>query len=320
MAGLITVGGADPVRTAAAAVELARESAEKLPTLLVTCTNPVWLATAMGIPSVGELVETADTRLSVNAVLPHPASIELTRIWLDAATSAEHVTGVLAAGPPVHLGALVDLAERTSSFTVLGSQASRVVVVLPSMDATVALLDDLEAARWVCATSGESGDVAGLHNLAELQRNLAHATHLHVASATEPPSAHAAASLRLHGWNVRELTSSEHAPDFGTILAELDSDPVAPTVTRLGADLRWVLPLELSEHAPLSVSRRSREMAIEVDGHRKVFGLPAVLERSNITSAKVDHGDLVVEFTPNPEHGFVSRGTPMDTHKRRTDQ
>lgn len=69
----------------------------------------------------------------------------------------------------------------------------------------------------------------------------------------------------------------------------------------LDAEYTLYLALPLSAAADLQVARVGDELAITVDGRRRLIALPSVLRRCTVTSAVAGDDGLTVGFRPNPE-------------------
>ena len=62
--------------------------------------------------------------------------------------------------------------------------------------------------------------------------------------------------------------------------------------------LRIVLPL--GDDAALDLARVGDELAVTVDGRRKLVALPSLLRRCVVTGAEMDETGLAVHFRPDP--------------------
>jgi arsenite-transporting ATPase len=62
--------------------------------------------------------------------------------------------------------------------------------------------------------------------------------------------------------------------------------------------LRIVLPL--GDDASLDLARVGDELAVTVDGRRKLVALPSLLRRCVVTGAEMDETGLAVHFRPDP--------------------
>ena len=100
-------------------------------------------------------------------------------------------------------------------------------------------------------------------------------------------------------------------PALLELAAELypDGDPLAvstPSTKPLlsvsssatGYQLRVSFPLDMD--ADLDLARVDDELAITVDGRRRLVALPAALRRCEVTGAEIVEGGLLVDFEPDP--------------------
>jgi arsenite-transporting ATPase len=88
-----------------------------------------------------------------------------------------------------------------------------------------------------------------------------------------------------------------------------DGDPLAVSTastepllsvsaSELGYQLRMAFPLDID--ADLDLARVDDELAITVDGRRRLVALPAALRRCEVTGAEIVEGGLLVDFEPDP--------------------
>jgi len=88
-----------------------------------------------------------------------------------------------------------------------------------------------------------------------------------------------------------------------------DGDPLAVSTTttepllsvtasNVGYQLRVSFPLDVD--ADLDLARVDDELAITVDGRRRLVALPAALRRCEVTGAEIVDGGLLVDFEPDP--------------------
>ena len=68
----------------------------------------------------------------------------------------------------------------------------------------------------------------------------------------------------------------------------------------LDAEYQLRLSLPLSSDAEVELARVDDELAVMVDGRRRLVALPAVLCRCQVTGAEVDGEGLLVRFRPDP--------------------
>ncbi|MEY8040773.1 ArsA family ATPase [Saccharopolyspora cebuensis] len=91
-----------------------------------------------------------------------------------------------------------------------------------------------------------------------------------------------------------------------------DDDPLAPRGTApelrvsgggrdLDAVYRLEIALPLHRDAELDLARIGDELAIAVDGRRRLIALPAVLRRCEVVSAEAGDDGVTVAFKPDPE-------------------
>ncbi|MCX2731006.1 ArsA family ATPase [Saccharopolyspora sp. NFXS83] len=144
-----------------------------------------------------------------------------------------------------------------------------------------------EAASWLRTRRKEQDDVlAGVRAATELPLR----TVLH--RAAEPVGAAALLELgdELHaaGDPLREAASAP-AMELGGGGRALDSEYT----------LRLALPLH--DDADVDLARIGDELAITVDGRRRLIALPAVLRRCTVVGAVAGDDGLVVSFRPDPE-------------------
>jgi arsenite-transporting ATPase len=99
------------------------------------------------------------------------------------------------------------------------------------------------------------------------------------------------------------------------LAAELygEGDPLAGTdarrapllsVTGGGRDLDSAFQLRISvpltADADIDLARVDDELALTIDGRRRLIGLPAALRRCSVTGADVDEQGVLVHFRPDP--------------------
>ncbi|WP_156758321.1 ArsA family ATPase [Actinokineospora pegani] len=79
--------------------------------------------------------------------------------------------------------------------------------------------------------------------------------------------------------------------------------PGAPllAVREDGADLLLTVALPLTDGSGLDLARVGDDLAITVDGSRRLVALPPLLHRHRVLDAEADHTGLVVRFTPGEE-------------------
>ncbi|WP_424185100.1 ArsA family ATPase [Actinokineospora sp. G85] len=79
--------------------------------------------------------------------------------------------------------------------------------------------------------------------------------------------------------------------------------PGAPllAVREDGADLLLTVALPLTDGSDLDLVRVGDDLAITVDGSRRLVALPPLLRRHRVLDAEADHTGLVVRFTPGEE-------------------
>lgn len=72
--------------------------------------------------------------------------------------------------------------------------------------------------------------------------------------------------------------------------------------TGRGADSRYRLRIAvpLADDADVDLARVGDELALTVDGRRRLIALPPVLRRCQVTGADVDGGGVLVRFAPDP--------------------
>jgi arsenite-transporting ATPase len=63
--------------------------------------------------------------------------------------------------------------------------------------------------------------------------------------------------------------------------------------------LRIVVPL--ADDAELDLARVGDELAVTVDGRRKLVALPSLLRRCVVIGAEMDQTGLAVRFRPDPD-------------------
>src|SRR5699024_724596 len=71
--------------------------------------------------------------------------------------------------------------------------------------------------------------------------------------------------------------------------------------TGLEAEYSLCLGLPLGPEAQLELARIGDELAITIDGRRRLIALPAVLHRCVVVSATAGDDGVTVAFRPNPE-------------------
>jgi len=102
-------------------------------------------------------------------------------------------------------------------------------------------------------------------------------------------------------------------PALLEVAAELygDQDPLAgaparPLIEvtgngrRLDAEYRLRLALPLADPVEVDLARVGDDLAVTVDGYRRLVSLPAVLRRCTVTGAVADERGLLVSFRPDP--------------------
>jgi arsenite/tail-anchored protein-transporting ATPase len=72
-------------------------------------------------------------------------------------------------------------------------------------------------------------------------------------------------------------------------------------VERDGDGFALVLPLPRARRAGLGLARRGDELVVDLAGDRRVFPLPSVLRRCEVTTARLRDGALRVAFRPDPD-------------------
>ena len=75
----------------------------------------------------------------------------------------------------------------------------------------------------------------------------------------------------------------------------------AGTGTDRDSEFELALHLPGAEGGALDLARVGDELAVTLDGTRRMVALPAVLQRCAVTGARLVDDDLVVVFTPDPE-------------------
>ncbi|HEX4704403.1 MAG TPA: ArsA family ATPase [Pseudonocardiaceae bacterium] len=126
------------------------------------------------------------------------------------------------------------------------------------------------------------------------------------------------AELAAAGLPVRTVPHLAVEPIGGAALRELaaelygDADPLGDSVAAtplltvsgggVGLDGRYELRIAvpLTDDADVDLARVGDDLALTVDGRRRVVGLPSVLRRCQVTGADVDAGGVVVRFRPDP--------------------
>ena len=69
----------------------------------------------------------------------------------------------------------------------------------------------------------------------------------------------------------------------------------------LDAEFELRIAVPLTDDADLDLARVDDELAITVDGRRRLVALPAALRRCVVTGAEVDARGLAVRLRPDPE-------------------
>jgi arsenite-transporting ATPase len=100
---------------------------------------------------------------------------------------------------------------------------------------------------------------------------------------------------------LRELALSLYASADPLGDGDGDGEP-APLLTVSGGDGRYQLRIALPSvgAAPIDLARVGDELALTVDGRRRLIPLPAVLRRCVVTGADADDAGLLVHFRPDP--------------------
>ncbi|HEX4724143.1 MAG TPA: ArsA-related P-loop ATPase, partial [Pseudonocardiaceae bacterium] len=84
------------------------------------------------------------------------------------------------------------------------------------------------------------------------------------------------------------------------------ADPLAaggssePLLTVSGGDGRYELRIALPSIGDVDLARVGDELALTVDGRRRLISLPSLLRRCEVTGADVDDVGLLVHFRPDP--------------------
>ena len=82
-------------------------------------------------------------------------------------------------------------------------------------------------------------------------------------------------------------------------VSTVSTEPLlAVTASTTGYQLRVSFPLDAD--ADLDLARVDDELAITVDGRRRLIALPAALRRCEVTGAEIVDGGLLVDFEPDP--------------------
>lgn len=82
-------------------------------------------------------------------------------------------------------------------------------------------------------------------------------------------------------------------------VSTVSTEPLlAVTASNVGYQLRVSFPLDAD--ADLDLARVDDELAITVDGRRRLIALPAALRRCEVTGAEIVDGGLLVDFEPDP--------------------
>ncbi|HEY3748671.1 MAG TPA: ArsA family ATPase [Pseudonocardiaceae bacterium] len=85
-------------------------------------------------------------------------------------------------------------------------------------------------------------------------------------------------------------------------LSDTENTPVEPLLTVAGGagsySLRIAVPL--GADADVDLARVGDELALTVDGRRRLIALPPLLRRCSVTGADVDDGGVLVHFVPDP--------------------
>jgi arsenite-transporting ATPase len=68
----------------------------------------------------------------------------------------------------------------------------------------------------------------------------------------------------------------------------------------LDAEYSLRITLPLAEDTELALTRVADDLAVTVDGRRRLVALPPVLRRCEVTGADMDHGGVLVRFRPDP--------------------
>ncbi len=85
-------------------------------------------------------------------------------------------------------------------------------------------------------------------------------------------------------------------------LGDVDGEPPVPLLTVSGGDGRYRLRIALPSigAAAIDLARVGDELALTVDGRRRLIPLPPLLRRCEVTGADVDDDGLLVHFRPDP--------------------
>lgn len=174
----------------------------------------------------------------------------------------------------------VVVAETTRTLTALALQGIRVDGVIANRLVPKAGLGFGPAATWMRTRRAEQDAV-----LAEVRDN----TELEVRTA-EHRAAEPVGVAALH--EVGEGLYGHTDP-----LAERDA-PAPPLLSVHGGGKEYQLhiAIPLAEDAHLELARIGNDLAVTVDGRRRVISLPSVLRRTEVSSAEVDDDGIVVRM------------------------
>lgn len=96
-----------------------------------------------------------------------------------------------------------------------------------------------------------------------------------------------------------ELARELYADGDPLAVSTTTTEPLlSVTASNVGYQLRVSFPLDVD--ADLDLARVDDELAITVDGRRRLVALPAALRRCEVTGAEIVDGGLLVDFEPDP--------------------
>jgi arsenite-transporting ATPase len=182
----------------------------------------------------------------------------------------------------------VVIAETRRTLTALALQGIRVDGVIANRVVPKPGMRRGPAERWMRTRRAEQDTV-----LDEVRANSEVAVRTVAHQAAEPVGTAA----------LRELADDLYGSDDPLAENDVDSPPLL-SVTGGGratsAEYQLRIAVPLNEDAELDLARVDDDLAVTVDGRRKLIALPAVLRRCVVTGADVDTSGVVVHFRRQP--------------------
>jgi arsenite/tail-anchored protein-transporting ATPase len=100
-----------------------------------------------------------------------------------------------------------------------------------------------------------------------------------------------------------ELAAALYGTDDPLAESDVDRPPLLSVTgggKALDAAFQLRISVPLTGDADIDLARVDDELALTIDGRRRLIGLPAALRRCTVTGADVDELGVLVHFRPDP--------------------